>query len=227
MIDCQAPSPAVPPTKSPAAFSHFVAIGDSFTAGLPEQPHVRPWADLLAAALRARNPVLSYVNLAAKNATTTRVAGRQLPGALARHPDLLSVICGGNDVLLSRHFDPDRFERRFRAMIERARSACPDVTVVTCSCADFGRFLPVDDGRRAELSAAIRELNVGVERAACELGALFVDFRDDGRATRRELWGDDGLHPSAAAHTAVAELVLAALDRRGGESQREISDATA
>ena len=104
--------------------SAYVALGDSFTAGRGSADGER-WADQLAARLRRDSPELDYRNLAVDGATSAEVL-EQLPAALALEPDLVTVICGANDVLLTSRPDVDGYEDRFGQILgdaaRRARS---------------------------------------------------------------------------------------------------------
>ena len=79
----------------------YVALGDSFTAGLDPSGECR-WADEVARAL----PGTQYANLASIGATSQDVEQFQLPEALALEPDLVTLVCGANDVLESVRPDP-------------------------------------------------------------------------------------------------------------------------
>ncbi len=96
----------------------FAALGDSFTAGTGCPPG-SSWADRLAASLRRRNGGLAYRNLAREGATSADVQREQLPAALEIEPDLVSVICGANDVLHSVRPDLDGFAGRMAAIFDR------------------------------------------------------------------------------------------------------------
>ena len=72
----------------------YVAMGDSFTAGV--DPSVPRWADELARSLGG-----PYVNLAEVGATSEQVENEQLEQALALSPDVVTLVCGANDVLYS------------------------------------------------------------------------------------------------------------------------------
>ena len=86
----------------------YVAIGDSSTAGTGET-FVR-WTDLLTTALRAGGLDFTCHNLAVYGVKCTEVAETQLEPALELNPDLLSVLCGINDVLMSPAPDIERYE---------------------------------------------------------------------------------------------------------------------
>ena len=98
----------------------YVAMGDSFTAGV--DPSVPRWPDELARSLRAR-----YVNLAEVGATSEHVEKEQLTQALELSPDVVTLVCGANDVLLSTRPDPDAYADRLSRMFARLRRDLPGV----------------------------------------------------------------------------------------------------
>src|ERR687891_135794 len=79
--------------------SLYVALGDSFTAGTGCPPG-DAWPERLVANLRSESPSLELRNLAVEGATSTEVLD-QLPAALGLEPDLVTLVCGANDVLRS------------------------------------------------------------------------------------------------------------------------------
>ena len=94
----------------------YVALGDSFTAGTGCLPG-ESWADLLAEALGCGDPAAgrAYVNLAFDGATTVDVLAA-LDRAVLLRPDLVSVVCGANDVLGSTRPDLDGLAARLEAV---------------------------------------------------------------------------------------------------------------
>ncbi|MDQ3466096.1 MAG: SGNH/GDSL hydrolase family protein [Actinomycetota bacterium] len=108
-----APSPARPrtPAPPPPAYSHYVALGDSFTAGpgIPRQVGAegcgrsgRNYPSLLA----ERLDVESFTDVSCNGADTTHLRGAQRTGdgrvvpqlgALTRNTDLVTLGIGGND----------------------------------------------------------------------------------------------------------------------------------
>jgi lysophospholipase L1-like esterase len=90
-------------------WSRYVAIGDSFTEGLWDDPDGREapqrgWADLLASHLSARRTAagaepLQYANLAIRGRLLRPILVEQVPAALDLGPDLVSLVGGGNDLL--------------------------------------------------------------------------------------------------------------------------------
>ena len=96
----------------------YVAMGDSFTAGVdPSGPR---WPDELARLLGGR-----YVNLAEVGATSEHVEREQLERALELAPDVVTLVCGANDVLLCTRPDADAYAERLSRMFARLRRERP------------------------------------------------------------------------------------------------------
>jgi phosphatidylinositol alpha 1,6-mannosyltransferase len=112
----------------------YVALGDSFTAGL--EPGGPRWADELARQLGAR-----YVNLASVGATSEQVEREQLERALELAPDVVTIVCGANDVLFSTRPDPEAYADRLSRMFARLKRELPNVAVVTATYPDISRFV--------------------------------------------------------------------------------------
>ena len=101
--------------------SLYVALGDSFTAGTGSNPG-DAWPERLAAGLRAHNPSIAFRNLAVEGATSAQVL-EQLPEAIELEPDLVTVVCGANDVLTSTRPDAGAYARRLGAIFGRLQRA--------------------------------------------------------------------------------------------------------
>ena len=84
----------------------YVAIGDSFTEGLGDEPVpgvVRGWADLTAQGWAdATGSSVEYANLAIRGKLARPIIAEQLEPALALKPTHLSFNGGGNDMLRPR-----------------------------------------------------------------------------------------------------------------------------
>ena len=94
----------------------YVAMGDSFTAGfVPGQPR---WPDALADAL---GPDVRYENLASVGATSEKVESEQLERAIELEPDLVTLVCGANDVLESTRPDSRAYAERSQSLSGHSR----------------------------------------------------------------------------------------------------------
>ena len=84
----------------------YVAIGDSFTEGVGDEPEpgvVRGWADLVAQGWAdATGGSVEYANFAIRGKLARPIIAEQLEPALALKPTHLSFNGGGNDMLRPR-----------------------------------------------------------------------------------------------------------------------------
>ena len=187
--------------------STYVALGDSFTAGRESADGER-WADQLAGALRAANPGLVYRNLAVDGATSADVL-EQVPAALALRPDLVTVICGANDVLLTSRPDVAGYERRFAEILERLREAEPQAAILTTTAPESWHFMELRPRTKARLVKALSDLNAATRAIAAAHGVLCLNVAGHPGLTDRANFSADGLHPSAIGHArATREIAL-------------------
>jgi phosphatidylinositol alpha 1,6-mannosyltransferase len=185
----------------------YVALGDSFTAGLePGQPR---WPDELARQLGGR-----YVNLAAVGATSEEVERDQLERALELQPDVVTLVCGANDVLFNTRPDPEAYAARLSRMFARLRRDLPHVQIVTATYPDISRFLDLRPRTRARVEEGMDRFNAAVRRVARRHDVALLESFDHPAAHARETYADDGFHPSAEGHRQAAREFLRALRKR-------------
>ena len=185
----------------------YVALGDSFTAGLePGQPR---WPDELARQLGGK-----YVNLAEVGATSEHVEHEQLDRALALEPDVVTLVCGANDVLFSTRPDPDAYAARLSRMFARLRRELPQVEIVTATYPDISRFLDLRPRTRARVEEGLSHFNAALRRVARSHDVVLMDSFDHPAASERETYAADGFHPSAEGHRQAAREFLRALRKR-------------
>lgn len=191
----------VPPAPEPTTWRRFVAIGDSVTEGMVDPDGSGGWigwADRLAAHIAThQDRPLEYANLAVRSWRVNEIRTKQFDLALAMEPDLLSVVCGVNDVIALR---PDfvQMEADLEVMFARARAR--GITVITFTNPDISRANPLATVVRDRLLA----LNAIVRRLAREHGVLFIDFEHIPVASDPRLWGEDRLHINTIGHVRVA-----------------------
>lgn len=197
------------------AFSLYAALGDSFTAGTGCTPG-EAWPERLAAGLRARSPALELRNLAVHGATSADVT-HQLPEALELEPDLVSVVCGANDVL-GRVGRPDvvLYARRLGAIFLRLRRANPAVRIVTATAPDRWDFLGLGPRTSARLASSIAELNRATRAVARVHRVACVDVAGHPGLSDPENFSADGLHPSPLGHQRAAHGFARALHEHFG-----------
>lgn len=190
----------------------YVAIGDSFTEGLADEDPQRPggylgWADRLAEHLArhagVRGDRVEYANLAVRGRLLDDIAGRQVDLALDLHPDLVSIVGGGNDLLRPR-FDIDRASDVLDRAVARIRRSGADVLMAT----------PVDP-REAPLVRRLRGRMAGWTAAIWSVanrhGAYVIDQWSLAALRDARIWAPDRIHLTPEGHRRVALAALAAL----------------
>jgi lysophospholipase L1-like esterase len=201
----------------------YVAIGDSFTAGTGSSPG-EGWPERLATRLRRRHRRLALCNLARDGATSAGVLD-QLPEALQLEPDLVTVVCGPNDVLRSTRPDPDGYSRRLATIFARLRGANSEVRIATATAPVRWDFLALGPRTRARVERGIRRLNEATRMVAAGHGVACLDVAAHPGLDDPENFAADGLHPSALGH-ARAAAGFAHLLRRHFEIEIEPSTPT-
>lgn len=189
----------------------YVAIGDSFTCGLEGERGVR-WADEVARAL----PGASYANLAEIGATSAVVEEDQLPAGLALEPDLVSLVCGANDVLETVRPDPGAYAGRLSRMLRRIRSEAPQAEVFTITYPDLSRFVQLRARTQARVERGTRLYNAAMRSVAQRHGVLLVEAGAHPESEDRENFGSDGFHASPEGHRRLAAEIVHALGERLG-----------
>jgi lysophospholipase L1-like esterase len=201
------------PEACGARLSLYVALGDSFTAGTGCAPG-EAWPERLTAALRSRSPSLELRNLAVEGATSTEVLD-QLPVALELEPDLVTVVCGANDVLRSTRPNPRIYGANLATIVMRLREALPGVRVATATSPERWDFLEMGPRTRRRVERGIAGFNRVTREIATALDVECLEVsRDPGLSDERN-FSADGLHPSPLGHRQAAEAFAHLLG--GGE----------
>jgi lysophospholipase L1-like esterase len=187
----------------------YVALGDSFTSGL-ESGETR-WPDQVA---RALGPGVRYENLAWVGATSADVEGSQLPRAISLEPDLVTLICGANDVLESVRPDASAYAERLGRMYARLRAERPSAVLLTATYPDLSRFLDLRPRTRARVQWGMRGFNAAARRVAERYSVALLEGFDHPAAQDRDTYAEDGFHPSPEGHRRAAAAFLRALRSR-------------
>ena len=130
---------------------------------------------------------------------------------LALEPDVVSVLIGVNDIWHKRNGKYDGtieiYEADYDALMARTRAELPGVTLVVCEPFVL-RCGVIDDSWFPEFD----EYRAAARRVADKHCALFVPFQsvfDDALDEHPpEYWAKDGVHPSKAGATLMAEAWL-------------------
>jgi lysophospholipase L1-like esterase len=189
----------------------FVVLGDSIAEGVGESAPGyadEPWCDRIAAALRAGQPGLEYLNLGTRNTPAAQVRAIQLPSALAFAPDLALVACGGYDILQP-VYDPAAIAAEIRAIVAALASA--GATVVTVGLFDGSYSPAVPEPFRKPLQDRLQGLSVATREVAGDLGTVHVDLTWHPAAQDADLYSSDGRHGSMRGHAISAAEVVRGL----------------
>ncbi len=206
----------------------FAVLGDSIAegAGEPAPGYAdEPWCDRIAAALRAHQPDLAYLNLGASNTPAAQVRATQLPTALVFAPDLALVACGGYDILQP-VYDPAAVSAEIRAIV----SALADrgARVITVGLFDRSYSPAVPEPFRKPLQERIHSLSQSTREIAKDLGTLHVDLTWHPAVPEADLYSSDGRHSSMRGHAISATEVIrglgADLATADGQAQRQAEE---
>ncbi|WP_136518477.1 SGNH/GDSL hydrolase family protein [Cellulomonas telluris] len=200
-------------TTTAPRWTRYVAVGDSFSEGLWDDPDGRDapqrgWADQLASHLSLRRTAaglapLEYANLAVRGRLLRPILRDQVPAALALEPDLVSVIGGGNDMLRP-SVDVDGLADELERTVVRVRATGADVLLGT----GFDvRDSPLVRATRARVAV----YNTHVWSIARRHGAYVLDLWGMRSLADWRMWAEDRIHLTTDGHTRVAQAALVAL----------------
>jgi lysophospholipase L1-like esterase len=197
------------------AWSTYVAIGDSLTAGRGDEGRDgRPigWAQRLADILSVRTTVrCSLTNLAVDGATVHDVLSKQLPGVAARKPDLVSVTVGINDIR-HRGFDELSFKADLGQLFETL--AATQATLLTCTLPDLTVIMSLSQELHEIARERMRLASDIIREQAESYGAVCLDAWSLPGVTDPDLYGPDRLHPNHRGHQLIAAACADALAPR-------------
>jgi acyl-CoA thioesterase I len=186
------PTPVATPTKT------LVFLGDSLTAGLGVQP-TEAFPALIAEKIRAASLPFEIQN-AGLSGDTSAGALRRIDWLLQRPIDVLVIELGGNDGL--RGLPVKSLKANLQAIIDKAKAKNAAVKVVIA-----GMQIPPNLG--AEYSANFEKIFAELAR---ENNAALIPFLLEGVGGQRDLNQQDLIHPTAAGHRIVADLVWRTLE---------------
>lgn len=182
----------------------YVALGDSFSAGSAGSG-APGFAGRLAELLRVANPSLDYRNLAVAGSSTPDVVASQLLPAIALEPDAVTLVCGGNDALLSVRPDVDAHAAGLERAFAMLRLALPDARIATATTPDPARFIGLRPRSAARVSEAIDAVNAATRTAARRHRVAILDLAAHPEAGVRGNYDSDGYHPTPTATNRTAE----------------------
>jgi len=179
-----------------------VGIGATSGGGYPER---------LLQRLRPLVPRLQLLNLGESGATTADVLADQVPRARRHRPALLTIGIGINDVGLQ--LPDDAFALNLEEIVVPLREL--GAPIVICNIPDLAlspavaRLVP-----RSMYEKRIEVFNEHITATAARHGLTLIDLYAWSREAlpgHRELFSEDGFHPSALGYDVWAERMLPAV----------------
>jgi acyl-CoA thioesterase-1 len=178
---------------TPAPAKALVFLGDSLTAGLGVQPS-EAFPALIAEKIRAAGLPFQVEN-AGLSGDTSAGALRRMEWLLQRPIDVLLIELGGNDGL--RGLPVKSLKANLQAIIDKAKAKNSAVKIVIA-----GMQIPPNLG--ADYAADFARVYAELARGN---NADLIPFLLEGVGGHRDLNQPDMIHPTAAGHRIVAELV--------------------
>lgn len=192
----------------------YVALGDSFTAGNGIGTG-RRWPDLLAAELADGRRDFEYLNLA-QDGADSRAVMATIDSAVGLMPELVTLTCGANDVLLSTRPDIAGFESRFDHMLGHLTRTVPGVRILVSTYPDGWGMAGLGPRTRRRVDEGIRALNRTILDVSSANAVPCMDVTSHPGAREPGNIHPDGLHPSAQGHRRAAFEYARALERHFG-----------
>lgn len=191
--------------RAAGSWSRYVALGDSFTAGLgdpePLSPGgIRGWADRIAEELSERREDFAYANLAVNGLLLRQILDQQLGPALAAKPDLVTLSAGGNDLVFHRS-DPDRLAVALDDAVQKLTAT--GATVVLFTGPDWGGT-PLLGRTRGKVAV----FNENIRTIAARHHGVIADLWTLRQLAHPLMWDPDRLHFSPLGHHTIATMVL-------------------
>jgi len=181
----------------------WVALGDSFTAGIDAGETT--WAMLAREQASTAAPT-ALLNLAEAGARIADIERDQVPLAIGTGPDIVSLICGGNDVIGTVRPRPDILAVDLDRILGTLARALPRTRLLTAT------YPPIFAGAlrprtRARIESGIDALNELIREAAAVHGFTCVELAGHPGGVDASNYAADGVHPSDAGHRAAAAVL--------------------
>ena len=183
---------------TPAATKTILFLGDSLTAGLGVQK-TEAFPALIAEKIRAAGLPFA-VEDAGLSGDTSAGGLRRMDWLLQRPVDVLVLELGANDGLRGQQLNS--LKANLQAIIDKTKAKNPQVKVVVA-----GMQVPPNLG--AEYARGFERLFAEVAK---ENNAALIPFLLEGVGGNRDLNQQDLIHPSAAGHRVIADLVWRTLE---------------
>jgi lysophospholipase L1-like esterase len=144
-----------------------------------------------------------------------QLADRWQQDCIDLKPKVLSILIGVNDFWhkLNGRYDGtvEKYETDYRALLTRTREALPEVKLVICEPFAVNGCTAVDEKWFPEFDA----YRASAKKMADEFDAVFIPFQSIFEEAQKfapgKYWTGDGVHPSMAGSSLMAEAWLAAM----------------
>jgi acyl-CoA thioesterase I len=186
------------PIPAPTRTKTVVFLGDSLTAGLGLAPS-EAFPALIAERVRSAGLPFEVQN-AGLSGDTSAGALRRVDWVLQRPIDVLVIELGGNDGL--RGLPVRSLKENMQKIIDKAKAKNPTLKIVIA-----GMQIPPNLG--ADYAADFARIFAELAR---ENNAVLIPFLLEGVGGHRDLNQQDMIHPTAAGHRIVADLVWRTLE---------------
>lgn len=186
---------------------------------------------LCASRMQAQLPYadLNFINRGISGNTLTDLEARWKDDVINLQPDVLSVLVGTNDAAeyldsqdRAKQFDYDAWKQRYSSLLTAVREKNPGVKIL------LGTPF-VSSVMSAERRAVTDSLAKHVRELAAEQNAICVPYDSlfrqlELRQPRKGYWIWDGIHPTAAGHEKMAQLLtgkmtVAGMPAEGGDNR--------
>ncbi len=201
-------SPTTPSRRSQLT---YVAMGASDAVGIGAFPLDDGYVYKIRDGLSQFADTVELTNLGVSGERIKYIEETELPTAIARDPDVVTLWAGPNDVIQGT--DAATFETRLGRVFARLRQETSAV-VVMANVPDLTRLpmftiLPDSDVTADRVNA----YNQAIARQVAAYNILLVDLYAGKYASNWDYVSIDGFHPSNKGHAKIAELYLDILRR--------------
>ncbi|MGC9319597.1 MAG: SGNH/GDSL hydrolase family protein [Armatimonadota bacterium] len=208
--------PAAAPTRTAALLAagdepvRVVCFGDSITGAYYHTGSMRAYCDMLGFALRRLYPdaQLEMINAGISGNTTANGLARIERDVLSRHPHLVTVMFGINDMNSS---PAEAYRENLQELVDRCEAGGAEVLLCTPT------FTTGLGSRPMSLQEAYAEAVSQVARASgCVVADCHHAFRrlHEEAPETHELMMSDAVHPNMNGHKLIAEVIAEAISGR-------------
>lgn len=137
---------------------------------------------------------------------------------LAKSPDIVLIYVGVNDVWHKSMFgtgtDPDKFERFYRAIIQKAQAANAKVILVTpATIGEKKNYVNQQDGDLNKYSGIIKTIGSSLNVPVVDLRTMFENYEQEHNTEDKDrgILTVDGVHLNDTGNKMLAETLLKAI----------------